>query len=121
MSKKIKIFRAYITRDKKTTAQDIADQFKVTRRAVHQAVEEMRNGSKKKIADAMSNHKKWCLWKAHYQPWYEAIGEFRGNEQLTDEFRYLVWSMKNAGFSAAEIARFLERDHATIRYHLKKV
>lgn len=120
MSKTAAIYRAYVTRDNKTTAQDIADTFGVTRRAVHQAVKEIRDGSKVKLCACMENIEKECKWQSKYLPWFAAIAAFRGNKALTADFQYMLRCMKKDKFTTADIARYTGKDHATIRYHLSK-
>jgi len=120
MNKTQKIYKAYVTREKGVTAMDIANQFKVTRLAVHQAVEKIRKGSKSKMTTCMIDHKKHCLWESRFLEWFEAIEDFRGKKGLTEEFRLLVHTMKREGFNVSETARFIGKDAATIRHHLKK-
>lgn len=120
MSKTAAIYRAYVARSKKTTAQDIADTFGVSRRAVHQAVENIRKGSPVTLCACMEQIEKECKWQSKYLPWFAAIAAFRGNKALTADFQFMLRCMKKEKFTIADMARYTGKNHATIRYHLSK-
>ena len=104
---------------------DIAAKHGVSRRYVHQVVDEITHGKrpkktlKQRVTACIEGKEKQCLWELWFSEWYEALADVKIKSEAADSMRLLVHTMRDHKFTTAEIARLVNRDHATIRHYLK--
>jgi len=120
MMKKYKIYQDYIGRGKDVTVMDIAKKHKVGRRQVHNAIDEVREGSTHQYNECMKGIRLMCLWESKYKIRFTVLDELPNSDELSNEYRLLFMQMQKNGFTPFRIAKFTGRDNSTIRYHLKR-
>lgn len=118
MDRKIKIYKAYITRGDKTV-EDIAKEFGVDRSLVYKFVNQIKKGNQSKIKTCTEKSRLGCLWEHKYKTIASLLPKNRKKETV-NMLKDIINSMSKDGFGAPEIARRLKKDRTTIEHHLTK-
>lgn len=119
MQKKFKIYRDYIGRGKTETVNDVAARHGVNRQRVHEAVNEVRNGSKHEFNECMKDIRLMCLWESKYKVRFEVLNKMQKTAMVRSEIRDVYTRMLRDGFTKYRIAKLVDKDNSTIHHHLK--
>lgn len=98
----------------------IAKRHNCSRQYVLMAVDKARKGSDAKFKTCQLDLRMECLWQAKYYPRHVALSNMSQSNAVSEEQRMMYHDMKKDGFTTADISRRCKKDHATIRFHLKK-
>lgn len=120
MDKKYKIYGDYIKKGPNETVETIAERYGVSRRAVYQAIDQVRAGSVNEFKVCTADLRLHCLWQTKYCARFKTLNEMPKTRAVTDELCLMYRNMVDDGFTPYRIAKLTNKDNATIRHHLKR-